>query len=372
MISILRGVGVAVDVLVAGGGPTGMLCALGLARQGRQVVLCEAKSRLGQGGDRLYALNAPACRLLRDLGVWPALRDVVLVRGMRVFAPGGTELAIDAARAGVAALCHMVEEKDLLESLARATVHAQLAIQLGCQVERLTPGSREIMVAGAGTEIVARLAIGADGVNSAVARLAGLGRAPTTLSDSAVVARVRLPSLQNVAMQWMRADGILALLPGPRNMACVVWAMPHVQAVAVVNQADGEFHANLVRWCGAAVAGAADLGARRLFPISEHMRPMVASRVALVGDSAHGFHPLAGQGMAVGLGDVAGLLQDTRGGDPGRPGALAKYRRGRGLRVWATKQLTGSLAVRPAPTGWLDRGFSLPVGNLLALLANHP
>lgn len=295
---------------------------------------------------------------------------------MEICAPDSTQLQISAATAGLASLCHTVEEQDLLVALDTMVKAAGIKTLTPARIDSLRTTATHAKLGCDGEEIGGRLIIGAEGVNSTIAQLADLASPVAELPFHAVVARLRLPRLGARALQWMsKTSGVLAFLPGAQQRACVIWSQRRESAQALQAQDDADFLAELERQTGAVVKDAAELSPRHGFPLREGVRPSSGHRVALVGDAAHSFHPLAGQGLAVGLGDIACLLSLATATDLGSRRMLGRYRRQRYLRMHATRALTSGLArLADGSMGEasLNCGLRVPLGNLLAQFANSP
>jgi ubiquinone biosynthesis UbiH/UbiF/VisC/COQ6 family hydroxylase len=222
-----------------------------------------------------------------------------------------------------------------------------------------------------GTRLGAKLVVGADGVRSWTREQAGIDAVRRPYAQTAVVANfdTSLPH-HGRAWQWFQPDGgVLAWLPLPGHRMSIVWSAPEAKAAELLAQDDATF-TQAVEAAGNHVLGAlALITARASFPLGYlHPASMVGERVALVGDAAHGIHPLAGQGLNLGYGD-AGVLADVmreRGpiGDPGERLLLGRYAR---LRAWPTRSmqaLTDGLwrlfgAKDPATAALRNRGMMI-------------
>jgi len=330
------------DVAIAGAGPVGCALALALARAGREVVLIERRepARFDPSEDidlRVFALAPAARNLLSRLGAWDAIvrARACAYRHMRVWRAGDTaEIAFDAELVGESALGWIVEGRLLGDVLWRA-VQDEARIETICPgaIESLEPGVDEVRITlDAGRSVRARLLVGADGADSQVRALAGIGVDERDYGERAVVAHLR-PGRGHEATAWQRFldTGPLALLPLADGRVSIVWTLPEAQADQVLSLDPEAF--------GVAVGEASDrrLGDLRLassraaFPLRRRLATRyVHGRVALVGDAAHAVHPLAGQGMNLGLLDVsalAGVVSERPDADPGAASALQRYQR---------------------------------------------
>jgi 2-octaprenyl-6-methoxyphenol hydroxylase len=212
-----------------------------------------------------------------------------------------------------------------------------------------------------GPTLAAALVVGADGLNSWVRRAAGMVVAPRSYAQTALVATLDCDDAHHgCARQWFKVDGgVLAWLPLPGRRISIVWSAPDALADELRALAPEAFAARV------AAAGDSALGRLRLdgavgaFPLQYLRLPTsVAHRLALVGDAAHGVHPLAGQGVNLGLGDADALAAviAERGpvADPGAPVLLTRYARRRAEPVMAMQAVTDGLArLFAAPAPWL-------------------
>jgi 2-polyprenylphenol 6-hydroxylase len=207
------------------------------------------------------------------------------------------------------------------------------------------------LVLANGEALSARLIVGADGIRSWVRSAAGLVAMPKPYGQTAVVAHFACERAHHgAARQWFRADGgVLAWLPLPERRVSMVWSAPDALAEALLALAPAELAARVAA-AGSNVLGEfTPLGPASGFPLQFLRLPTsVAHRLALVGDAAHGLHPLAGQGVNLGFGDaeaLSGVLAE-RGpvDDPGAPALLTRYARRRAEPVLAMQAVTDGLA----------------------------
>lgn len=357
------------DVLIAGGGLVGLALAPALARSGLAVALVDRFALLPSTVDpatfdvRIYAISPGSVRLLAEVGAWPVARAQA-VEAMRVEGDAGGALEFSAYDVGERALAWIVEERALREALlpglAAAGVHVLApatfaGLAFDADAARLTLAD--------GTTCESRLVVGADGLRSWVREAAGIVAVPRPYGQIAVVANFACERPhRGIARQWfLRDEGILAWLPLPGERVSIVWSAPQALARTLMQLAPEALAKRVV------AAGAHALGAftpitpPAAFPLNFLRLPaMVAHRLALVGDAAHGVHPLAGQGVNLGFGDAEALARvlAERGpiDDPGAPILLARYARLRAEPVLAMQAVTDGLArlfgARPA---WLAR-----------------
>ncbi|HEX5124268.1 MAG TPA: UbiH/UbiF/VisC/COQ6 family ubiquinone biosynthesis hydroxylase [Rhodanobacteraceae bacterium] len=334
------------DAIIVGGGAIGAALALGLARDGLDVALVEARAPKPWRADdevdlRVVALAADARALFEDLGVWNAIADARVgpYRRMRVWdalAPG--ELTFDAAEYGEAALGWIIENRLIQHALWQA-VEAGRNARVVCpgEVASIENGAEGVeAVLADGTRLRARVAIAADGAESPVRAMLGIGANGRDYVQRGVVANVATArEHEHTAWQRFLPTGPLAFLPLADGRCSIVWTLPDTEAARVLALDDAAFRAELGAAFDFRLGEITATTARAAFPLRMRLADRYASgRVALAGDAAHVVHPLAGQGMNLGFRDVACLrrvLRDAnaRGGDIGAAHVLRRYERER-------------------------------------------
>jgi 2-octaprenylphenol hydroxylase len=368
------------DVLIVGAGLPGLALALALRDSGLAVGLVDRRHPVpdvaGDWDSRIYAISPGNAEFLHRLGVWPRMRRerIVAVEAMRIFGDaGGSRLDFDAHEVGTRALAWIVEQRELLEAtLAQWTSRTPPeALYAGAAPVALARERDRVVLRFAdGRSLAARLAVGADGLQSWTRGAAGLAVRRRSYEQTAVVANfaTSLPH-HGRAYQWFQSDGsVLAYLPLPGQRMSIVWSAQNDRTHALLALDDPAFTA-AVSEAGAGVLGELSLlTARAAFPLN-WLSPDSAARdrVALVGDAAHGVHPLAGQGLNLGYGDVmtlADILID-RGpvADPGDRLLLGRYVRARLWPTWSMQTVTDGLwrlfgARDPVTRALRNRGLS--------------
>jgi 2-octaprenylphenol hydroxylase len=293
---------------------------------------------------RVVALSRASERVLRAAGVWQALRAVsgVLSPYQRMHVWPGTDaprgagsLTFDAAELGQPDLGHIVANVRV-QRAALDAFRAAGGEVCAAPLRSLAFGADGVTLTTDEGERRASLVIGADGGRSLVREAAGLGVAAQDYGQSGVVAVVRSESShERTAWQRFLGHGTLALLPLADGACSVVWSVPKSRAEALLALPVATFESELTT-ASDGVLGALRLeGPRAAFPLRRiTATTYVRERCALVGDAAHIVHPLAGQGLNLGLMDAAALaeaLQDavTDGEDPGAARVLRRYERRR-------------------------------------------
>jgi 2-polyprenylphenol 6-hydroxylase len=296
---------------------------------------------------RVYALSPGNVEFLRALGVWQRLPGERLapVHAMRIYGDDTrAALEFDAYQAGVAELAWIVEDSEL----QRALWSGLAGMALRC--EQLEIGTERVVLSFAdAAPIAAKLIVGADGAQSFVRRAAGIDAAERDYEQAALVANFRCAKPHgNVAYQWFQAGPVLALLPLPRQQVSLVWSLPTTEAQRLSALAPAAL-ADAVSQASHGVLGPLAIASPvRSFPLRRlAARKWVAPRIALVGDAAHVIHPLAGQGLNLGLQDARVLAETIANREPGRdPGdyrLLRRYERRRAEPILAMDTVVSGL-----------------------------
>ncbi len=331
------------DILIAGGGLNGPALALALADAGLSVAVADARPADARAGDafdgRAYALALASQRLLAALGLWPELapnaqeiRKVEATQGAPGEGAGPFGLHFDGAEIEEGRLGYMLEDRFLYRALL-AAMQGRVTHLPGLSVTgQEAEGAAIRATLSDGRSISARLLVGADGRQSGVAARAGIRRIGHDYGQIALVAAVdhELPH-EGTAHQYFMPTGPLAILPLPGNRSSIVWSEAEASARAIMELPDDEFLAVLRPRFGDFLGEIRLAGPRFSYPLNLTLAERyVAPRVALVGDAAHGVHPIAGQGLNLGLRDVAVLAEvlvaaRRRGEDIGADLVLARY-----------------------------------------------
>ncbi len=379
-------------VLVAGAGVVGLatavLLATGRCADRLRVAILDARPlprwRAEEMDTRVYALSRASQELLAHVGVWQRIAQARAApyRRMRVWegrdAYARNALDFDSADIGEPDLGHIVEDTLLRTALADALAAApQAQLLIGAQIESVEPQTNEVVVAlGEGGTMRATALLAADGSESAVRRLLGLPVAGHRYEQTAVVTHVTSRGEhQETAWQRFLPGGPLAFLPLADGRSSIVWSLPTAEAERLLAATDTEFLAELAAASAGVIGELTACGRRVAFPLQAlHAPRYTAPRVALLGDAAHTVHPLAGQGMNLGLLDaasIAAVIEDAllAGEDVGDLKVLRRYER---------QRKGDNLAMLAAFDG-LNRLFGLPVWaaplrslGLRAVAAAHP
>lgn len=347
----------AFDVVVAGAGLPGLALATAAAHGGLAVAVADAAPIAAvepRGLDlRVYAVSPGSAAFLRAIGAWQRLdpERMTPIEGMDVRGDRGARLQFSAYELGERALAWIVEEQALRNALVAAALEAGVVPHGGMPFVGLqfTPATAELSLPDA--TLAARLLVGADGLHSWIRQAAGITAEPKGYGQIGVVAHfVCERAHHGVARQWFRDDGsVLAWLPLPGRRMSIVWSAPETLARELL-ALEPEARAARVMAAGGSELGAlTPISSAAGFPLASLRLPTtVAHRLALVGDAAHGVHPLAGQGVNLGFGDALVLADvlSARGpvSDAGAALLLARYARRRLEPVASMHAVTDGLA----------------------------
>lgn len=332
------------DVVVVGAGVVGAAGALALAQLGLEVALVEATEPPRWRDDlrdlRVYAFAPDNAALLDGLDVWRTVAQARAqpYRRMRVWdAAGGGELAFDADAFGRRELGWIVEHALLVDRLWARLRDAGVRVLCPSRVTALAQDDDGVRLQlDDGTRLAARLLVAADGADSSVRALVGVDAPRHDYRQRGLVAYVATERAHE-ATAWQRflPGGPLAFLPCTDGLSSIVWSVPDAEATRLLALDDATFGAELTRAFDARLGETRVASARAAFPLRRQLvDDYVAGRVLFVGDAAHVVHPLAGQGVNLGLRDIAGL-RDTvahalrRRGDWSSSARLARWARTR-------------------------------------------
>ena len=338
------------DILIVGGGLNGPALGLALAQGGLRVVVVDARpapARAEAGFDgRAYALAIASQRLLAGIGVWPALagqvQPILQIKasdGRPGQGPAPFFLTFDAAEIEEGPMGFMVEDRHLYAAfLAAMAAQPGLTLLSGEMVSaQEVDGSGVTVTLASGRRLRAAVLLGSDGRGSGTAARAGIRRQGWGYGQTALVTAVHhARDHQGIAQQFFMPSGPLAILPLPGgHHSSIVWSETDAAAQAIQALDDAGYLAALRPRFGDFLGEIALAGARFTYPLSLSLAErFVAPRLALVGDAAHGVHPIAGQGLNLGLRDVGALAQvlveaARRGEDIGALDVLERYERWR-------------------------------------------
>ncbi len=364
--AILSGMKHDSDIAIVGGGLNGPALALALAQSGLSVTIIDAlpdKQRRNAAFDgRAYALALASVRLLRAIGVWDGLKDrtqpILEIKASDGRAGAGPlspfHLHFDHAELEEGPMGHMCEDRMLRPALLAAMKATDGITQISgdaVTAQTVEAGGATLTLAS-GKTLRARLIVGADGRASGTAARAGITRTGWGYGQTALVCALKHEKPHHgIAHQFFMPPGPLAILPLPGNVSSIVWSERDKTAAAFAALDDADFMQVLRPRFGDFLGEITLTGKRYTYPLGLSLADsFVAPRLALVGDAAHGMHPIAGQGLNAGLRDVGALTQvlteaNRRGEDLAAPDVLERYQRWRRFDV-ATLALTTDLSNR--------------------------
>ena len=338
------------DILIVGGGLNGPALALALASGGVSVTVIDsrpapARATLGFDG-RAYALAIASKRLLTVLGVWPLVADrsqpILQIKtsdGRAGSGPSPFFLTFDAAEIEEGPMGFMLEDRHLYAAfLAAMAENPRITLMSGeTVVAQDTNATTACVTLASGKTLRARLLIGCDGRSSGTAARAGITRTGWSYGQTALVTAIAHEKPhRGIAHQFFMPSGPLAILPLPGGYrSSIVWSQTDATARVIAALPDDQYLAALRPRFGDFLGAISLAGARFSYPLNLTLaNSFIAERLALVGDAAHGVHPIAGQGLNLGLRDVAALAQvlviaARRGEDLGAADVLARYQRWR-------------------------------------------
>jgi len=340
------------DVVINGSGMVGATLACLLAKSGRQVAVIEFAKATEFSADSAYDLRVSAISRASqtafiEIGAWDAMHEMRAspYESMEVWdAEGDGSVRFDAAELGEPDIGHIIENQviqkavsdslkgfenlhlyqpDSLESFSVNSDHAK--------ADHVEAGHVKITLKSGGV-ITANLLVGADGAKSKVRELAGIDVEFDDYAQSGLVAVVNTEHHhQYTAWQRFQKTGPLAFLPLSDGSCSIVWTLPSDRADYYLSLGKNDFKKALAEAFDHKLGNITKVGKRAAFPLrGSQAKPYVMDRIALVGDAAHTIHPLAGQGVNLGIKDVVELSKQLQGvADVGKIKALRRYERAR-------------------------------------------
>jgi 2-octaprenyl-6-methoxyphenol hydroxylase len=369
-----------VDLVVCGGGMVGLTFGLAAAQGGLKTAVVDAldPARVldAKFDGRVSALAYASVRMLTALRVWPhverhaqPIHDILVTDGGPNRPASPFSLHFDAAEVGAPSLGHIAENRHI-RAAQQAALSGNLELVAPATVARLEihPGFALVHL-GDGTQIKAQLAVAAEGRDSKLRAAQGIGVIGWSYPQTGIVATVAHEKPHHgVAYEHFLPAGPFAILPmipisdgdggGPINRSSLVWTEEKEKAPAMLALDEAGFDAEVARRFGNHLGGTKVLGldngahpraGRWSYPLNFHLaRDYVRQRFALLGDSAHGIHPIAGQGLNLGLKDAAALAETVLdaarlGLDIGSIAVLKRYERWRRFDSFSLAAATDAL-----------------------------
>ena len=379
------------DIVVIGGGLVGASLAVALKDSGLKIALVESHSPALLSPDaswdsRVYAISPGSVTFLQDHGLWEMMdmTRITPVYDMAVYGDDhAARLDFSAYDMGVSELAFIVENCQLQTVVWNAVKSSSEAIKIFCPAQCASLAWHEShadVQLTDGELLQTALVVGADGINSWVRKQAGIEVSRHAYQQVGVVANFSAElSHRNIAHQWFRRDGVLALLPLSGKQVSMVWSANNEKAEKLQNLSDSALCQQVTE------AASFTLGKMQLitpaigFPLNfVQVKKLVKPRLALIGDAAHGIHPLAGQGVNLGLRDTrqlaATLMARGLQTDCGDYMLLRRYERARKEDILAIELVTDGLQKlfnNNNPTLARFRNLGLEITNHLPLLKNR-
>ena len=334
------------DILIAGAGFAGLALAIALRQAlGPAFAVTVADPLLARPAvdARASAIAAAARRLLETIGVWQAVAseaqdivDMVVTDSRLDDALRPVFLTFAGEVEPGEPFAQMIENGPLLAALVAKAREEGVGLAETSVVAFAADPKRVSATLGDGRRLSARLLVAADGGRSRLRDLAGIAMVGWEYGQSAIVATVaHTRDHQGRAIEHFLPAGPFAILPLKDSRASLVWVEDNAEAARIIALPDAEFHAELEKRFGLHLGDLQVVGPRQAYPLGFGVaRSFIGERLALVGDAAHRIHPIAGQGLNLGLRDAAALAEAVAdaarlGLDPGGADVLDRYQRWR-------------------------------------------
>ncbi len=356
---ILRCMSYDSDIIIVGGGLNGPALGLALADAGQTVTIIDAlpaQAREQETFDgRSYALALASQKMLSAIGIWGAVGDhaqpileIKVSDGRAGEGPSPFILEFDHAEIEEGPMGYMVEDRYLRVAFLEALENHPKVTHLSGETviaQDIEPNGATVTLAS-GRTLRGKVLVGADGRKSGTAERAGISRTGWDYGQTALVCAIGHERPHNgIAHQFFMPPGPLAILPLPGNRSSIVWSETHDMAARINAMDDAEYMDTLRPRFGDFLGDIELAGVRFSYPLNLTLaNAFVKPRLALIGDAAHGVHPIAGQGLNLGLRDVGALAEvlvdaARRGEDIGAINVLERYQT---WRRWDTATLAAA------------------------------
>lgn len=337
------------DILIVGGGLNGSALALAMAQNGFSVIiidaLAEAVRQEAAFDGRAYALALTSQRLLRAIGVWESVADkaqpmleIKVTDGRAGEGPSPFWMHFDHSEIEEGPMGYMLEDRFLRRAFLDAMCADPQIKQMSGQTviaQSIDKNGVSVTLSG-GRLLTGKVLVGSDGRKSGTAERAGIKRTGWSYGQTALVCAVAHERPHNgIAHQFFMPPGPLAILPLTGNRSSIVWSESDAEARRINALNDLDYLEVLRPRFGKFLGEISLAGQRFTYPLNLTLaNRFVSDRLALIGDAAHGVHPIAGQGLNAGLRDVAALaetltLAARRGEDIGAEQVLQRYQQWR-------------------------------------------
>ncbi|MBX3445524.1 MAG: FAD-dependent monooxygenase [Parvibaculaceae bacterium] len=336
------------DILIVGGGLSGLPLALACAQGGLSVTVVDALDPAtatdAAFDGRVSAIAFASCRMLAQLGVaqhlegqMQPINDIMVSDGRVREGASPFFLHFDHKEIGDEPLGHLIENRHMRIALQKAVADQKLIRLIAPQgVKRVDYGAQAVATLGNGETVSARLCFAADGRGSPTREAAGIKTVGWDYGQTGIVCTVEHEAPhEGVAQEYFLPGGPFAILPMVGNRSSLVWTEKTADAKAILALSDEAFADEMRARFGDYLGACAPVGPRWSYPLTLQLaRDYVRPRLALIGDAAHGIHPIAGQGLNLGLRDVAAAAEVVvdaarLGLDIGSLDVLERYQRWR-------------------------------------------
>ena len=345
------------DILVVGAGLVGLAAAIAFTKQGKNVILVDAKkpeTKLKKTWDeRVYALTPATEAWLKQLDVWVRVDKsrVNDIHAMHIWDADASLMLAD-SDANLPKLGVIIENQNLLHALWQQVKTLSVTVVTDAQCTSLDNAPHHIQLGLQGDiSIAAKLIVAADGVNSWLRQQAGITIKQKDFQQTAIVANfISEKNHGNIARQWFAPHDTLALLPLPDKHVSMVWSVSTQKAAKLLKVGADELAQSVCEQSQGLLGNLKPLGKTLSFELNQQTATkLIAERMVLMGDAAHQIHPMAGQGVNLGFRDVMKLAelttkyQDIKCQDVGDFNLLRQYERARKADIVTLNSLTSGL-----------------------------
>lgn len=345
------------DVVIVGAGLVGLTAAIALAKQHKKVVLIDSqalsKAEFSGWDQRIYALTESSVIWLKSLGIWDEVdaKRVNSIQAMQLWGPDSEQaLKLTADDAYLSQMGCVLENQNLVKACWQVLNNLEITVLAGVACQSISHSDQHVtLILGDSRVVTAKLLIAADGSDSWVRQQANISVNFKSFDQTAIVANFEAEfDHQNVARQWFGVHETLALLPLPQKNVSMVWAMPTVDVDEYLNLSNAALAGRVESRTHSILGKLKPLNKAMPFVLNQKTASqLVANRIVLMGDAAHQVHPMAGQGVNLGFGDVIKLSELTASlgalHDMGDYSLLRQYERARKLDILQMNQLTAGL-----------------------------